>query len=37
LHVRSDYSLTNPLLTGKHHVIKQVNNKPRLSWRAVKK
>lgn len=37
LHVRSDYSLTNPLLAGKHHVIKQVNGKPKLGWRAVKK
>jgi succinate dehydrogenase/fumarate reductase flavoprotein subunit len=37
LHVRTDYTMTNPTLTGKHHVIKQVEGKPTLGWKEVKK
>lgn len=37
LHRRADYTLTNPLLSGKRHIIKQVNNKPRVYWRTIKK
>lgn len=37
LHIRADYSLTNPLLSGKHHVIKQKNGKPSFEWKPVKK
>jgi succinate dehydrogenase/fumarate reductase flavoprotein subunit len=37
LHIRADYSLTNPRLNGKHHVIKQVAGKPAFSWKPVKK
>jgi succinate dehydrogenase/fumarate reductase flavoprotein subunit len=37
LHVRADYTLTNPMLSGKHHVIKQVDGKPALSWKEVRK
>lgn len=37
LHVRADYTMTNPLLTGKHHVIRQIDGKPALSWKDVRK
>jgi succinate dehydrogenase/fumarate reductase flavoprotein subunit len=33
LHVRADYTLTNPTLGGKHHVIRQVDGKPALGWK----
>ena len=35
LHVRTDHTLTNPTLSGKHHVIKQANGKPTLGWKEV--
>ena len=37
LHVRADYTMTNPMLSGKHHVIKQVDGKPTLGWKGVRK
>ncbi len=37
LHVRADYTMTNPMLSGKHHVIKQVEGKPTLGWKEVRK
>ena len=37
LHVRADYTMTNPMLSGKHHVIKQVDGKPTLGWKEVRK
>lgn len=36
LHVRSDYTLTNPLLADKIHLIKQVDGKPITEWIEVK-
>ncbi|MDY6825912.1 MAG: FAD-binding protein [Bacillota bacterium] len=35
LHKRPDYPLTNPLLTGKKHIIKQKNGTPVTEWRNV--
>jgi succinate dehydrogenase/fumarate reductase flavoprotein subunit len=32
LHVRSDYTITDPLLADKIHLIKQVDDKPVLDW-----
>jgi succinate dehydrogenase/fumarate reductase flavoprotein subunit len=32
VHVRPDYTLTDPLLSNKIHVIKQVNGKPVTDW-----
>lgn len=37
LHVRSDYLLTDPLLSDKVHIIKQVNDKPVTEWVQVKR
>ena len=37
LRVRADYTITNPMLSGKHHVIKQVDGKPTLGWKEVRK
>ncbi|MFC1910819.1 FAD-binding protein [Chloroflexota bacterium] len=37
LHIRADYTLTNPMLSGKHHVVKDVGGKPTFSWKPVKK
>ena len=36
LHVRPDYTLTNPLLSNKIHLIKQVDGKPVTEWIEVK-
>ncbi len=37
LHVRSDYTLTNPLLNDKIHLVKQVDGKPVTGWIEVKR
>lgn len=35
LHVRSDYTLTDPLLGDKNHVIRQVNGQPIAEWSEI--
>ncbi|MFH1650983.1 MAG: FAD-binding protein [Chloroflexota bacterium] len=35
-HVRADFTLTNPLLSDKVHMVKQVAGKPATEWRQVK-
>ncbi|MFC1910237.1 FAD-dependent oxidoreductase [Chloroflexota bacterium] len=37
LHIRADYPLINPTLSGKHHIVKQKDGKPTFEWRAVRK
>jgi len=36
-HVRSDYTITNPLLSDKLHLVKQVDGKPVTEWIEVKR
>jgi succinate dehydrogenase/fumarate reductase flavoprotein subunit len=36
-HVRSDYTITNPLLSDKIHLVKQVDGKPVTEWIEVKR
>jgi succinate dehydrogenase/fumarate reductase flavoprotein subunit len=37
MHVRSDFTITNPLLADKLHIIKQVGGNPVTEWIEVKR
>ena len=37
LHIRSDYTMTNPLLSDKLHTVRLVDGQPRMGWAEVKR